>query len=58
MCPDPGFQGFPRPEQRLPLEPHYLGAQAGDWLGDSKSAQSQLKWLPRNWIRLLQPRGF
>lgn len=39
-------------------EPHYGEAQAGDWLGDSKSAQSQIKWLNRNWIQLAQPCGF
>lgn len=45
----------PRGERR---EPHYVEAQAGDWLGDSKSAQSQIKWLNRNWIQLVQPCGF
>jgi len=58
--PDPVFHGFPAPSGSSGLlgEPRYVEAQAGDWLGDSKSAQSQIKWLNRNWIQLVQPCGF
>lgn len=49
---------FPSRDSTDSREPLCVEAQAGDWLGDSKSAQSQLKWLNRNWIQLVQPCGF
>lgn len=57
MYPDGYFMGSPALSGELRL-PHHVEAQAGDWLGDSKSAQSQIKWLDRNWIQLVQPCGF